>query len=132
MMFFMVVNRVHGTTDVAEALGLRPATIQQYARNGLISFDTTPGGHRRFDIDEVRAELQADAEATVAPSVRFRGTSHWLVDGLDLESWAQRMAARHELPEVVRMLVAGSVRDLRQVDFRAGEGVGKSGWDGIV
>jgi len=28
-----------------------------YARNGRILFDTTPGGHRRFDIDEVRDAL---------------------------------------------------------------------------
>ena len=37
--------------------GLRPATVQQYARNGRIPFDTTPGGHRRFDIEEVRVAL---------------------------------------------------------------------------
>jgi hypothetical protein len=103
-----------------------------YARNGRIPFDSTPGGHRRFDVDEVRVALQGDAKATVVPSVRFRGTSCWLVDGLDLEAWAQRMAARHELPEMVRTLVAGSVRDLRRVDFRAGEGAGKRGWDGVV
>jgi hypothetical protein len=28
-----------------------------YARNGRIPFDTTPGGHRRFDIEEVRTAL---------------------------------------------------------------------------
>lgn len=129
-MVFM--SRISTTAHVADALGLRPATVQMYARNGRIPFDTTPGGHRRFDIDEVRAALQIKADAPVAPSVRFRGSSRWLVDGLDLEAWAPRMAARHELPEVVRMLVAGSVRDLRRVDFRAGEGVDASGWDGVV
>jgi hypothetical protein len=28
-----------------------------YARDGRIPFDTTPGGHRRFDIEEVRTAL---------------------------------------------------------------------------
>lgn len=126
------MNRTSTTTQVASALGLRPDTVRKYARNGQIPFDTTAGGHRRFDVDEVRTLLQAEAETTVAPSVRLRGTSRWLIDALDLEAWAGRMAGRHELPELVRMLVAGSVRDLRRVDFRAGEGTGKPGWDGVV
>ena len=42
------------------------------------------------------------------------------------------MHARYELPELVRLLVTGSVRDLRTVEFRAGEGTGTSGWDGTV
>jgi hypothetical protein len=33
---------------------------------------------------------------------------------------------------MVRILVAGSVRDLRTVEFRAAEGTGIRGWDGIV
>jgi excisionase family DNA binding protein len=58
----MDVNRVHATAEVAEALGLSPATVQQYARNGRIPFDATPGGHRRFDIEEVRAALAAGCD----------------------------------------------------------------------
>lgn len=42
---------------VAEILGVRPTTVQRYAREGRIPFAATPGGHRRFDIDEVRAAL---------------------------------------------------------------------------
>ena len=124
--------RTASTADVAAALGLRPATVQMYARNGRIPFDTTPGGHRRFDVDEVRAALDLRPSAPVAPPARSRGTRGWLVDALELESWAGRITARHELPEVVRMLVAGSVRELRSVEFRAGEGVGMGGWDGVV
>jgi hypothetical protein len=45
------------TGQVAAALGLYPATVQKYARENLIPFDATPGGHRRFNIDEVRAAL---------------------------------------------------------------------------
>jgi DNA-binding GntR family transcriptional regulator len=53
----MTSARTATTAAVAAALGLRPATVQGYARNGRIPFDTTPGGHRRFDVDEVRAVL---------------------------------------------------------------------------
>lgn len=125
-------RRAHGTGEVASALGLRPATVQMYARNGRIPFDTTPGGHRRFDVDEVRAALDLRQGASVAPPARSRGTRGWLADALELDAWADRITARHELPELVRILVAGSVRDLRAMDFRAAEGTGMSGWDGTV
>ncbi|MBV9451379.1 MAG: hypothetical protein JO345_36380 [Streptosporangiaceae bacterium] len=128
----MNMKRTHKTGEVAEALGLRSATVQMYARNGRIPFDTTPGGHYRFDIDEVRAALNLRRKAEVAPPGRFRGTRGWLADALELEAWADRMPARYELPELVRILVAGSVRDLRAVEFRAAEGSGTRGWDGIV
>lgn len=128
----MDVKRVRKTGEVAEALGLRPATVQMYARNGRIPFDTTPGGHYRFDIEEVRTALNLRRGAAVAPPARSRGTQGWLADALELEAWAERMPARYELPEVVRIMVAGSVRDLRTMEFRAAEGTGIRGWDGIV
>jgi nucleoside phosphorylase len=31
--------------------------VQRYAREGKVPFDQTPGGHRRFNLDEVRAAL---------------------------------------------------------------------------
>ncbi|MGH3301959.1 MAG: hypothetical protein ACRDOK_09810 [Streptosporangiaceae bacterium] len=128
----MTSSRTENTAAVAAALGLRPATVQMYARNGRIPFDSTPGGHRRFDVDEVRAALDLRPSAAVAPPARSRGTRGWLVDALELESWAGRITARHELPELARMLVAGSVRELRSVEFRAGEGTGMGGWDGVA
>ena len=45
------------TSEVAAAFRLRPATVQLYARQGRIPFGMTPGGHRRFDIDEVGEAL---------------------------------------------------------------------------
>jgi len=124
--------RTATTAEVAVAIGLRPATVQMYARNGRIPFDTTPGGHRRFDLEEVRTALEVRLNAPVAPPTRSRGKRGWLVDALELEAWAGRITARHELPEVLRVLVAGSVRDLRSLEFRAGEGTGIGGWDGVV
>jgi hypothetical protein len=61
-------------------LGLAPATVQKYARDGRIPFDLTPGGHRRFDVEEVRAALSsAHAEVpsmeTTAEDGRARATA---------------------------------------------------------
>lgn len=127
----MVTRRTCTTADVAAALGLRPATVQMYARNGRIPFDTTPGGHRRFDIEEVRDALDV-RRRMVAPPGRSRGSRGWLADALELDAWAGRIASKYELPEMVRILVAGSVRDLRRVEFRTAEGTGVNGWDGLV
>src|SRR5687767_12670483 len=52
-------RRTATTSEVAAVLGLAPATVQKYAREQRIPFGVTPGGHRRFDIKEVRAALDA-------------------------------------------------------------------------
>ncbi|QMU75973.1 hypothetical protein GXW83_09720 [Streptacidiphilus sp. PB12-B1b] len=126
----MALERKASSSQLAAALGLRPATVQTYARNGRIPFDTTPGGHRRFNIDEVRAALGQVSAPQTPPPTRFRGTRGWLVDALELEGWAERLVARDELPGLIRNLVIGSTNELRSVDFRAGEGIGMTGWDG--
>lgn len=54
------VSRTHLPGEVATALGISVDTVGRYAREGLIPFDTTPKGHRRFDIDEVRETLASE------------------------------------------------------------------------
>jgi len=51
------MKRAASSSEVAAALGLSAATVQRYAREGRIRHSTTPGGHRRFDVDEVRSDL---------------------------------------------------------------------------
>jgi excisionase family DNA binding protein len=128
----MTTVRTATSSQVATTLGLRIATVQRYARDGRIPSDKTPGGHRRFDIDEVRAALSQESKPQTPPPAKFRGTRGWLVDALELEGWAERLVAREELPGLVRVLVIGSTTDLRSVDFRSGEGIGMTGWDGQV
>lgn len=53
---------------VAAALGVKPTTIQRYAREARIPFDETPGGHRRFNVEEVRAMLAPPAKFVAARS----------------------------------------------------------------
>lgn len=47
------------SSQIGDALGLAPSTVQMYARDRKIPFETTPGGHYRFDLDEVRVALTA-------------------------------------------------------------------------
>lgn len=44
--------------DIASALHVSEQTVRAYARDGLIPFVTTPGGHRRFDLAAVKAALE--------------------------------------------------------------------------
>jgi excisionase family DNA binding protein len=57
--------RIHSTHDIAEALNVSEQTVRYHARKGTLAYDVTPGGHRRFDLDEVRAALHS------APAERF-------------------------------------------------------------
>jgi excisionase family DNA binding protein len=45
------------TKDVARVLDVDEQTVRRYARDGIIPFSATPGGHRRYDLDEVRIAL---------------------------------------------------------------------------
>lgn len=57
------MGRTATTEQVAAALHVQPATVRKYAREQRLPFDTTPGGHRRFDVDEaVRAILGGDGD----------------------------------------------------------------------
>lgn len=49
--------RTVAAAEVARALGLSADSIGRYARAGRVPFDVTPGGHRRFDVEEVRLAL---------------------------------------------------------------------------
>lgn len=53
--------------DIAKALKVTEQTVRQYARDGRIPFQLTPGGHRRFDLDDVRLALRLARPAALAP-----------------------------------------------------------------
>lgn len=69
-----MVERAAATSEVAAELGLAPATVQKYARDRRIPFNTTPGGHRRFNVEEVRTALAnaGDAGVGIAPVSEVR------------------------------------------------------------
>jgi hypothetical protein len=58
------------TKDVARAFSIDEQTVRRYARDGVIPFSETLGGHRRYDLDEVRVALaraRTERFAPVAP-----------------------------------------------------------------
>lgn len=70
------MERTAEAAEVARALRLSADSIGRYSREGRIPFDSTPGGHRRFNIDEVRLALGLGGGsprfAVPAPTVRAR------------------------------------------------------------
>ncbi|AEA27944.1 regulatory protein MerR [Pseudonocardia dioxanivorans CB1190] len=52
------------TGEAARALGVSMRSLQQWAKDGLIEPDfRTVGGHMRWDVERVRAELRANLRA---------------------------------------------------------------------
>ena len=43
------------TFEVAEILHVSPKTVSRWAKDGLLPFSRTLGGHRRYPEDEIRA-----------------------------------------------------------------------------
>ncbi len=87
-------RRTAATSEVAAVLGLAPATVQKYAREDRIPFGVTPGGHRRFDIEEVRAALASPKTfaGTVSPD---SPPSVVILTALDVEYEAVRARLRN-------------------------------------
>lgn len=61
----VVTSRTLRSEEVAAALGMSAASISRYARAGRIPFTQTPGGHRRFNIDEVHSALDATSRVNL-------------------------------------------------------------------
>jgi excisionase family DNA binding protein len=58
------------TKQVAATLGVTESTVQLYSRARRIPFDRTPGGHRRSNVDEVRAALYEEGRTALTPLAR--------------------------------------------------------------
>ena len=70
--FVIVVKGTHVRRDQTSAqigreLGLAAATVQKYARDRRIPCDLTPGGHRRFNLHEVREALYSSSPSLGSP-----------------------------------------------------------------
>lgn len=47
-----------GAREASERLGIHPRTLQRWATTGRVDFDQTAGGHRRYDVERIRASLR--------------------------------------------------------------------------
>lgn len=54
---------------VAEALGVSERSVRLYAQAGRVPFAVTPGGHRRFNLDEVREALGSERTSRSTPTL---------------------------------------------------------------
>ena len=113
--------RTASSKDVAAALGVKPTTVQRYARDGRIPYEETPGGHRRFDIDEVRLALGA---GTAAPFVQNLELDPLAAGGLVTYSAsaareAQLRTVRAEAPAHSEPRRAGGPSELGQLIAKA-------------
>ena len=48
------------SSKLGKAIGLSKATVIRLAKDGRIPSIILPSGHRRFDVEEVKAALSAD------------------------------------------------------------------------
>lgn len=84
--------------SIRAASSLSLDSIGRYAREDRIPFSTTPGGHRRFDIDEVR---QALAPAGSAAGGRLFSVSPATLRRRRIRSVATPALAREAQPAMV-------------------------------
>lgn len=64
--------RLFTTSQLARELGLSPSTIRAYAAEGRIPARLTPGGHRRYALDEVTVALRSGSTPLSLPALRSR------------------------------------------------------------
>jgi DNA-binding transcriptional MerR regulator len=54
-----MVERLLSTGQAAKAIGVSPRSLSRWVTEGLIEPTlVTPGGHFRFDIDHLKAQMQ--------------------------------------------------------------------------
>jgi len=53
------------STKLGKEIGLTKQTVCRLAKDGRIPFIQLPSGHRRFDLEEVKAALSSDPMASM-------------------------------------------------------------------
>ena len=104
------MGRLVGSQALARALNVSGETIRYQARKGHIPFVVTPGGHRRFDIDEVKVALGMEAtkaeEAEVVSGDEATSQFAGVVIDIDLSEPHREMRE-----EVKALFVMSAARD---------------------
>ncbi len=113
-------HRTMRTGEVAAALGLSSATIQAYARKGVIPRRVTPGGQYRFDLDEVREVLAPSALDAVEGLADVFASGSPIVDGLTAFRTAQPSAAALRAARISGHRSGSSVRGTQRLSPSAG------------
>ncbi len=54
------------------------------------------------------------------------------VNAVDIEAWADLISARSDLPRLIRRLIRATSESTLRIEFAAGEGSQRPGWDGVL
>src|SRR6266702_6018332 len=127
-------------TAAAKQLGVgRPALSNLLNGNAALSPDMAVRLQKTFGCDGedlLRRQAAYDrAKAQVREpkiAVRAYTPSILAIKALQIEAWADRIDARHELAALLRRLVYSIGEGLTQLDFPAFENAQRHGWDGFV
>jgi transcriptional regulator with XRE-family HTH domain len=115
----------------AKALGLKNGS-----KEWIEFFDRAAASRRELPVDLLRDEKVLEKLPAVFRTLRAGraglGISMGLIGGSDLNLWADSRGCQEDMPKLVRRLVRETVGSPAKAEFRSGEGVQLSGWDGIV
>ena len=117
-----------GRPALSNFLNGKAALSQEMARR----FERTFGADREMLLD-LQAQYDRRDEAIRVPIVAGRHAPALVpIKAADIVGWAGRIAARHELPALLRMLIHTTGDNLTHVDFPAYDNAERPGTDGAV
>lgn len=72
------MKRTLTTNDLLKALptSVSRDSIRRWARDGRVPCDVTPGGHRRYDLDEVLAAMSTQSRVHITKRLTAAGKVH--------------------------------------------------------
>jgi excisionase family DNA binding protein len=111
-------------SQVAKELGVHPSTVRNWADQKRIPVHRTPGGHRRFNFEEIelwRQSQQANTpdETQLIIQTALKRTRVQIVEGgLEAEDWYQKLDhdARQQYRQSGRSMMRGLSAYLSSVD----------------
>ncbi len=112
----------------AKALKLEPESQEWHVFFDLAAVETGRIPHQMADNQAVLDKLPKTFRTWRDQRTRYGA---W-TKATDLELWADYLDARAQLPQLVRRLIHATVDSIQHIEFPAGEGVQRPGWDGIV
>lgn len=127
-------------TQAAKMLGIgRPALSNFLNGKSDLSPEMAARLERTFGADAKELlDLQAEFDGQTAKlghgaaAARAYVPEFLSIKARDIESWADRISARSELPVLLRKLVHSTGQNLRRVDFPGYDDAQRPGWDGFT
>lgn len=118
--------------ETARLLNVHENTIRNWVKEGTLPDARVPGSrfHRFRQVDVERLIGQRGRTAATLKQER-QTIGPELVDGTQLNLWADTRSAQDQFPELMRRLLVATP-GLTSIFVRANDGVSQHGWDGTV